>query len=81
MSEQFAVCYCAHCNGGIEFDMANYQDGLTIECPHCHKLTGLRVNSSRKFAKILKPTKGALAVIAAMFAMIVLGKVCVRVTG
>lgn len=31
----FVSCPCQHCSGYIEFEVERFQDGITIQCPHC----------------------------------------------
>jgi holliday junction DNA helicase RuvB len=49
-NERFVTCRCHHCNGGIEFNADDFQDGETrpAECPHCHQETIISVESLRE---------------------------------
>ncbi len=66
MSEPLLRAWCVHCEGGIEFEAANYQRGIVIVCPHCRKATPLHVELPKK--PISKKTWTILGV-AAIFAI------------
>jgi hypothetical protein len=58
MSEKFTVCRCISCRGGIEFETANFQPGMVIDCPHCQKPTGLYLSDEpRPLPPPLLPVK------------------------
>jgi hypothetical protein len=44
-NKQCAKCNCEHCDGRIEFDASDFDEGemRTAECPHCHLETPLFV--------------------------------------
>lgn len=55
----FVTCRCQHCDGHIEFDAAELNEGetRTVECPHCHLETSIFVPQPSPIAipPILEP--------------------------
>lgn len=44
-SPQYVTCHCQHCDGGIEFDASDFENGeaRTVDCPHCQVETTIFV--------------------------------------
>lgn len=45
----YVTCCCQHCDGKIEFDASDFEEGeaRTVECPHCQTETKIAVPTSQ----------------------------------